>query len=80
MAIEKREPNSIHTINGFLGDPNKVVPVERTETWNLGHWEAWKVQQGLEALTGEAKEKMAYFAWLLGTEGVEITITRKWQA
>lgn len=82
MAIERREPNTVHTVNGSLGDQDKMVPVEITETWFLGHWEMWKLQEGLESLTGEAKEKMAYFAWLIGAHGgdLEIRITRKWEA
>ena len=82
MTIERREPNTVHTVNGFLRSQDKMEPVEVTEVWNLGHWEMWKLQEGLEALTGEAKDKMAFFAHLIGASGgnVEITIPRKWKA
>lgn len=82
MTIKRREPNIVTTVNGFLRDPNTPEPVEQTEVWQLGHWEMHKLQEGLEALTGDAKDHMAFFAHLIGASGgdVEITITRKWKA
>ncbi len=73
--IEKRHANEVH-----ISQDEEGHEVSRVETFRLGSWEMWKVQQGLEKLTGDAKDHMAYFAHLLGScDQVEITITAKWQ-
>lgn len=62
---------------------------ETAKTFNLGHWEMWKIQQGLELLPTspdtdddeKAAQHMAYFAWLIGScQDVEITITAKYES
>ena len=82
MAITTREPNTIHTVNGFYDVADQVRPVQITKTWNLGHAEMMEMALALQARedAGELPEHMRYFAWLLGTEGIEITITQKWEA
>jgi hypothetical protein len=74
-SIETRHANEVHTVQDAEGRA-----VQSTSTWRLGIAEVGMFQKALEAVTGPDREDLAYFAWLLGQEGVEITITHKWEA
>lgn len=60
------------------------------KTFNLGRWEMWKIQQGIEKFgpnisrtedEDEANEHMAFFAWLIGScPDVQITITATYES
>lgn len=77
MAIVTRHPNTQHRVNDTDG-----TIVETTDTWNLGHGEMMELSLAMQDRddTGKLNEHVRYLAWLLGQEGVEVTITRKWTA
>lgn len=74
--IQTRNPNTVVTEH----EPETGHAVKTVKTFNLGHWEIAKVQEGLDNLEPADRERMAYLEWLLGScESVEITITATYE-